>query len=138
MSLKLPTDSYYYLSWFLMVEVIMVAFQKSWALIKLAIKQSKVFVFFSLYTVSTNNAVEVGLLHFLTLYDCLESSRVDQLCTVKSPTEKKQKRKSKQFRNKETLFSLHSQLISQKSVSLVTSSFPIFDISFFTASESCQ
>ena len=68
---------------------------------KLQIKQSKVFVFFSLYTVSTNNAVQVGVLHFLTLYDCLESSRVDQLCTVKSPTEKKQNKKSKKIRNKE-------------------------------------
>ena len=67
---------------------------------KLPIKQSKVYVFFSLFTVSTNNAVPVGVLHFLTLYVCLESSRVDQLCTVKSPTEKKQSKKSKK-QNKE-------------------------------------
>ena len=80
--------------------IIMVAFQKSWAQMKLPIKQSKVFVFFSLFTVSTNNAVPVGVLHFLTLYVCLESSRVDQLCTVKSPTEKKQSKKSKK-QNKE-------------------------------------
>ena len=51
---------------------------------------------------SANNAVEVGVLHFVTLYDCLESGRVDQLCTVKSPTEKKQnKKKKKKIRNKE-------------------------------------
>ena len=74
-----------------------------------------------LYTVSTNNAVQVGVLHFLTLYDCLDSSRVDQLCTVKSPTEKKQNKKSKKLETTKTLFTLHSQLISQKSVSLVTS-----------------
>ena len=38
---------------------------------------------------STNNAVEVGVLHFL------ESSRVHQSCTVKSPTESYQKTKKK-------------------------------------------
>ena len=59
---------------------------------KVSNKAVKSFCFFL-----TNNAVQVGVLHFLTLYDCLESSRVDQLCTVKSPTEKKPKNKTKKI-----------------------------------------
>ena len=50
--------------------------------------------------VSTNNAVEVGVLHFfvslyVTLYDCLNQvGRLDQSCTLRSSTKKKQNKKS--------------------------------------------